>query len=170
MIIYEHLCGVEFDLMERNCYHSLREIYKDNWNIDLTDYPCPVDYCERRMDLYAQIASSEGFTPVLCHPRDYRPGDVFLMAIDSTVGNHVGVLLDDGQMFHHLLGQLSGVTTWGGMFRNTTIGVYRHKDVPLEPAFEEQVDFRTLLPPSIRLRLEALEASMASEHVEQLLA
>jgi len=159
MIKYEHLCGKEFDLQEQNCYHLLRALFKDNWGIELSDIPCPVDFNERKMDLYAQLAHSEGFEVLHCHPRDYRAGDVFLMAINSPIGNHVGVLLEDGQMVHHLYSQLSGKTAYGGLFRNTTLGVYRHRDVTQDPADVERVDFRTLLSPTMRRKLEEIERS-----------
>lgn len=157
MIRYEHLCAKQFNLQTQNCHTSLRALFRDNWGIELSDIPCPVDFNERRMNLYAPLASSEGFDVLHCHPRDYRPGDVFLMAIQSPHGNHVGVLLEDGRMFHHLYGQISGVTNYGGMFRNNTVGVYRHRDVPQNVVDEAQVDLLALLPPSVRKKIKDLQ-------------
>jgi cell wall-associated NlpC family hydrolase len=162
LIKFEHLTAREFDEQSQNCFHLLRELYMDNWGIELSDIPCPVDYYEQRMNLYAPIAESEGFFPLHCHPREYLPGDVFLMAIGSPYGNHVAVLLDDGQIVHHLYGQLSTVTPYGGMFRNTTIGVYRHKDVPINNDPTDQVDFRELLSPVWQERLAKMEEASLS--------
>lgn len=162
MIRYEHLCAKAFDLQTQNCYTSLKNLYFDNWGIVLSDIPCPVDFIERRMDLYAPLADSEGFDVLHCHPRDYRPGDVFLMAIKSPYGNHVGVLLDDGRMFHHLYGQISCATVYGGMFRNATVGVYRHRDTPADAIEEQPIELLELLPPSTRKRLLELRQDRSS--------
>lgn len=159
MIKYEHLCGKEFSWDNQYCYTMLRDLYRDNWGIELSDIACPEDYATARMDLCSNLAEGEGFYVLHCHPRDYRPGDVFLMAIQSPYGNHIGILLDDGRMLHHLPGQISGVTTYGGIYRNNTVAVYRHRDVPADVVEVEKVEFLTLLPPSVRKKVEEMMKS-----------
>jgi len=164
MLKYEHLLGIPFNWDTDNCYTLLRRFYADNFGIELTDYACPTDWFETNMDLYAKLASTEGFSIVHDHPRDWRPGDVILMAIPgegkvSSTGNHVAIVLDNGNILHHLVGQLSTVTRYGGLFRNTTVGVYRHKDVPADAAPESLVDIRTVLPPHVQQRLSEIEGT-----------
>lgn len=167
MLKYSHLEGLTFDQEKQHCYTILRSFFFDNFGIELTDYACPTNWWKADLDLYSKLAPSEGFYPVDDHPRDWRPGDVILMAIEASTGNHVAVLLDNGRILHHLVGQRSCVTSYGGMFRNTTVGVYRHKDVPVVPPAEELVNVRDLLPPHARHRLEerlALEGAGGDEN------
>jgi cell wall-associated NlpC family hydrolase len=152
----DHLLGKEFDMEKQNCFTTFRDFFHDNFEIDIPDYACPTDWWGNGLDLYRTLASSEGFLPISRNPREFEPGDAIVMAIESTVGNHLGVILDNGKMLHHLVGQRSAVTNYGGMFRNTTVGVYRHEGVKGKIP-ESTVDIRTLLPPHVRRRLEDAE-------------
>lgn len=166
MIKYEHLLGLEFNIETQNCYTLLRQLYMDNWQIDLPNYPCPNNWWANGLDLYARLAAQNGFEILHVHPRDWLPGDVITMAIQSSTGNHVAVVLDNGSILHHLVGQRSVVTPYGGMFRNCTVGAYRHKDVPKTSTIPT-IDFRQLdLPPHILHRLAELEAAGATAALE----
>jgi len=159
MLKYKHLEGLDFDIEKQNCYSILRQFYWDNFQIELTDYACPNNWWKHDLDLYAKLAGEEGFELVNSHPRDYRPGDVIICAIQASTGNHCMVVLDNGQVLHHLVGQRSCVTAYGGLFRNTTVAVYRHRDVGLLQPAEELIDFKDVLPPHVRRRLEDIEAA-----------
>lgn len=152
---YDHLIGLDFDIEKRNCYTLLRDFYHDNFDIELTDYPCPTDWWDKNLNLYWQLAPEEGFSPLHAPHRLWLGGDIVLMAINATVGNHLAVVLDNGEILHHLVGQRSCVTSYGGMFRNATVAVYRHKDVTRTPS-ELTIDFKSVLPPHIVRRLEEL--------------
>lgn len=154
MLKYKHLLGLDFDIEKQNCYTIIRQFYLDNYGIELSDYACPTNWWNADLDLYTKLAPSEGFSPINDHPRDWQAGDLIFMAINSSSGNHAAIVLDTGDILHHLVGQRSVVTSYGGLFRNTTVGVYRHKDVAkLQPA-ETLVDIRDLLPPHVRRRFE----------------
>lgn len=148
---YEHLVGIPFDLDRQNCYQLLRRVYADNFGIELTDYACPTNWWSEGLDLFNQFSADEGFYPITDHPRTWQRGDVLLMAIQAKVGNHVAVLLPDGKLLHHLYGQLSGVTPYGGMYRNNTLGVFRHKLVP-PPEPPPLTDIRNILPTHVQRR------------------
>jgi cell wall-associated NlpC family hydrolase len=152
LLQYNHLLGRNFDFDHNNCYQLVREFYRDNYQIELSDYACPTEFWNQGLDLYSSMATQEGFTALHCHPREYRPGDVVICAIQSSIGNTAAVLLPNNQILVHLVGQLSTVVSWGGMFRNNCVAVYRHKDVPPPPE-GELFDVRDLLPDHIRKRL-----------------
>lgn len=59
-------------------------------------------------------------------------GSVIFMQVAAKVVNHVGVILPDGQMLHHLYGQLSGRTPYGNYWRDRTWYIVRHRDLPAE--------------------------------------
>lgn len=158
MLKYKHLLGIEFEMAQRNCYTLLRDFYRDNYGIVLPDVANPTRWWEHGLDLYASIAPRIGFTVVEGGPREWKPGDVILMAIRSSVGNHVGIIVDGGRMLHHQVGQRSAVTTYGGMYRNNTVAAYRHSDVAAKSPRPSTVDVRTLLPEHVVRKLELRDA------------
>lgn len=149
---YQHLIGLKFDIEKRNCYQLLRDFYRDIYGIELSDYSCPTDWWRTEIDLFGMLAADEGFSIVTAPPVEWKPGDVILMAIDSTHGNHCAVLVEGGKILHHLVGQMSAVTSYGGLFRNHTVGVYRHKQVPQDQPLPT-VDLSEILPPHVRRRV-----------------
>jgi cell wall-associated NlpC family hydrolase len=151
---YEHLIGLPFSLETQNCYQLLRAFYRDNYDIELTDYACPTNWWAGGMDLIMKLSSEEGFSAVHDHPRMWRAGDVIAMAVQSHVANHVAILLEDGRILHHLYGQLSCVTPYGGTFRNNTLAVFRHRLVP--PPAKVVTEFKDLLPTHVQRRLADL--------------
>ena len=151
---YEQLIGRNFDWYSANCYTLVRDFYRDNFAIELTDYACPTDWWRHGMSLYNDFYFDEGFRAIDCNPRDYLPGDVIMMAEQSKVANHLGVLLDDGYILHHLPGGLSKTDPYlaGGFWRSKTLGVVRHKDVTYKKV-AGQGDLMELLPAHVRARL-----------------
>lgn len=128
---YQHLLGRKFDYPNTNCYTLLRSFYADNFNLAFPNYACPNEFWKYDLNLYITRAQRMGFKLLDCHPSEYQLGDVFIMAVRSSIGNHCGILVENGQLLHHLYGQLSEVTPYKGVYRNCTIGVFRHKDVRL---------------------------------------
>jgi cell wall-associated NlpC family hydrolase len=144
-------------MAKQNCYTILRQFYMDNYGIELTDYACPTNWWAADLDLYGKLSGVEGFSPIHLNSRDWLPGDVIIMAIQSVTGNHAAIVLENGEILHHLVGQRSCVTAYGGMFRNATVAVYRHKDVPQQRQTVNLLDFREALPPHVRRRFEQLQ-------------
>lgn len=164
MLKYEHLLGKEFSWTRQHCYTLVREFYRDNFGIELRAYACPHEWWNRGLDLYNQFYYREGFRVLDCHPRDYRPGDVVMMAYQSPVANHLGVLLDNGKLLHHMVGGLSTEDPYagGGFWRSLTVGVIRHKDVDYQPV-PQLIDFRSLMPSNVRMDLDNTLADLGVE-------
>lgn len=155
-MIIDQLCGLEFNMDNRNCYTLLRDFYKLNYEIELSDYACPTDWWENGLNIYRDLAHQEGFKIVDDPPYMWRPGDVIMMALGASVVNHVGIIVPGGKMLHHLRGTRSCVTPYGSMFRNNTMGVYRHPSVP---EFQHtNVDLKDVLPPNIARLMEKQKA------------
>lgn len=147
----DHLEGRPFDWDKAHCYDLLRDVYLSNWQIELTPYTIPADFCERDLDLFNKLAHEEGFRLLDCHPREYQRGDVVIHAINSSSGNHCSVLTPEGRLFTAMVGGLANVYPFSGLLRNTMVAVYRHKDVP--PPEEEETSLAALLPPGVLRRL-----------------
>lgn len=154
---YQHLLGKPFDYAHTNCYTVLRRFYADNFGLEFPDYACPDEFWKYGLDLYITRAQRLGFKLIDCHPSEYQHGDVFIMAIRSSIGNHCGILVENGNLLHHLYGQLSEITPYRGIYRNCTIGVFRHKDVRLEKT-EGTKQITELVTPALRRKIdEALQ-------------
>lgn len=149
---YDHLLGHVFEMGRRDCYSLIRDFYRDNFGIGLPNFARPAEFWRHGLDLYGERYHRCGFRPLDCHPSDYRPGDLVFMGLRSQFPNHAGLLVDRGQLLHHLHGRLSTVEPYGGAWRDTTLAVLRHKDaVPLIPT--ETVDLHDLLPEHVRSRI-----------------
>jgi hypothetical protein len=84
-----------------------------------------------------------------------------MLAHDSSVANHVGVLLDNGRMLHHMMGSTSTDDPYssGGYWRSKTVGLLRHREVVALPA-PPNTDLWSLLPDHVRAKLQpAADAS-----------
>jgi cell wall-associated NlpC family hydrolase len=151
---YEHLIGRPFIHGSMDCYGLIRDFYKDNYDIELTNYARPDNWWDQGLNLYVDNYLAEGFEIFNGLPKDYLPGDAFLMALRSPVANHAGVLLDDGRILHHLYGSLSTADSFRPLYRDTMVAVLRH---PMVAEIEQQkvttVDLTEIMPDAIRARL-----------------
>lgn len=164
--VIDPLCGKSFDQARQNCYTLVRDFYRLNFAIELADYACPTDWWHAGLDIFRDLAWSEGMRLVDEPPHAWRAGDVIVMAIGAAVGNHLAVLLPGNRIIHHMAGQLSGVTQYGGLFRNNTVAVYRHPGVSL-PAPSGTLSLAEVLRPHARRKLENLIARQNAEGTSQ---
>lgn len=135
---YKHLCGRAFVHGTTDCYTMLVDMFKDNLNIQLTNYARPNDWwLDEDADLYVKNFKQEGFfaldDPML---EDLRPFDVFLITLPDaraphkTSTNHCAIYLGEGYIIHHRMGKYSQAIPYRGALRAMTTHVIRHKDVP----------------------------------------
>ena len=136
--------GIEYKHGSNDCYGLIRRFYKDNFDLNLRNYARPHDWWNTDLSLYQLNYHKEGFRPLDAHPSDWRPADLFLMAVKSTKINHSAILLENGKILHHVPGRFSGVETYSGMWRNLTCGILRHKDIHFDMT-PGTIDARSLL-------------------------
>jgi len=153
MVKYDHLLHKQFKYGKQDCFTLLRDFYRDNFDILLPNYARPKNFWRNGLNLYSDLYRKNGFVTLDCHPSEYRTGDVFLMAIESEVGNHAGVLVDGNKILHHLWNRLSVVEPYSGLTRNTTIAVFRHKDVKLTET-PDTVELLDVVSPRVRRKLD----------------
>jgi proteasome lid subunit RPN8/RPN11 len=123
------LIGRQFVHGVHDCYDLIRSYYQLERGIVLPDFARPDKWWEDgTSNLYLDNFGKAGFVDV---GQDAAPevGDVLLMQIRSKNGvpNHAGVYLGDNVMLHHMYGQLSGRTVWGGMWAHSLRTVLRYK-------------------------------------------
>ena len=150
---YDHLLGRPFSYGKQDCFTLLCEFYEDNFGIMFPKFSHPKDFWSHGLELYMYRYQKCGCYLLDCHPSEYRPGDVILCAIESSLANHVGVFVENGQVLHHLLGRLSMVEPYRLLLRNTTVAVLRHKDVQVSQT-EMTANLLDLVSPRIKRKLD----------------
>jgi len=89
-----------------DCYSLIRDWYKLNFNVVLPVYPREWGWWETGENMYEDYFTGAGCRD-LEPGEDPQHGDIFLATIRSKgICNHAGILLETGQIVHHLAGSL----------------------------------------------------------------
>ena len=88
-----------------DCYTLVRDAYQEIFAKTLPQVPREDNYWNNGQDLYGDWLKTMNFKTISMN--DARPGDCFLVSINSPVPNHAGILLEDGMVLHHLPNRLS---------------------------------------------------------------
>lgn len=116
-----------------DCYGLIRKFYQVAFGIELTNYARPDFWWEGDLNLYNRFVRREGFEVVEAqNPRDWQYGDLIFMSIKSVEPCHAAIYLGDGKILHHFYGRKSSIELYKGIWHNTTVGVYRHRDVKID--------------------------------------
>ena len=137
---YEHLLGRPWNGIGRNdCLSLFRDLYKDNFNIEIADYARPHDWKSDRLDLIGLCYEREGFDKITDWKiKDIRPGDVLAMSIGERNPNHLAIYVGDSTIVHQKFGQLSNAEPLRDFWLHHTAYVLRHPDVPdLRPVYPD---------------------------------
>lgn len=139
MLKHEHLIGVPFELGTGDCFKAVRDIYKDNFGIELRNYARPKGWDADRVDIIGMSHEREGFYKVSEWTlKNLLPGDVLCMAIGTSVPNHLATYLGGNMIFHHKIGSMSNAEVLRDFWRRSICYVLRHKDVDTsEPPLPE---------------------------------
>lgn len=129
---FKKYTGIDFHHGSTDCYGLVRKVYSDLFKIELTNYARPDDWWDHEdlYNLYMDNFEAEGFRIVdsdLIHT--WEVGDLILMAIQSTVPNHAAIYIGNGKILHHFYGRKSTIENYCRIWKNTTTGVIRHKDL-----------------------------------------
>lgn len=142
VIVQLEPCGWRAPLLQRefafgvlDCYTLIQDYYLRTLAIELPDFEREDGFWERRLvdgvwqpgqEIYLQNFEVAGFVRVPGFPRLH---DVVLMQVAANVTNHGAVYLGDGQILHHLYGQLSCRNPYGGTWQMHTTAVVRHRSL-----------------------------------------
>jgi cell wall-associated NlpC family hydrolase len=125
---YENLVGKPFELGKQDCFSAFKDIYKQNFNIDVPDFARPTDWNSDNLDLIGKLYPMVGMEIV--EGWDLRPGDVLATAIGTSKPNHLVIYVGDNTIFHHKTNALSCAESWRPFWKMVTCYVLRHPDVP----------------------------------------
>lgn len=131
-LTFEHLLGRPYDPISGfHCYRLVRDFYRDNFGIEMTDYAIPNDWDANHLDLIGMIHEREGFEKVEGWTlKKLRPADLLCVAVAASNANHFMVNVGGNQLVHHPLAQLSRVDPMRDFWRMSTLYVLRHPAVP----------------------------------------
>lgn len=101
----EPLVGRTFVHGVTDCYGAIRSWMWQRRGVRLIDIPRDHAWWEAGGDLYNENFERAGYRAI---PADQAQlGDLALINFRSRVPNHGGVLIEDGLLYHHLMGRLS---------------------------------------------------------------
>jgi proteasome lid subunit RPN8/RPN11 len=123
------LLGRQFVHGVHDCYDLVRSYYQLERGVTLPDFERPDDWwADGVSNLFLDNFQKAGFED-MGQIADLEVGDVLLMQIRSKNGvpNHSGIYLGGNVLLHHMYGQLSGRTVWGGMWAHSLRTVLRYK-------------------------------------------
>lgn len=117
--------GREFNHGVVDCYTLVRDYYKREFDIELTDYHRDDKWWEKGQNLYVDNFEKEGFKEI---PQEsLEPGDLIFMNLEAEVANHAAIYLGDMVLLHHVHGRLSSRDVYGGYYHKTTAKCLRHE-------------------------------------------
>lgn len=123
------LLGRPFILGSWDCYGLIIDWHRLQ-GVELKDRRVTYPWWESQYpdNLYSDFWEEDGF--IECDP---VPGAMVIMQISADKWNHAGIITEDDQLLHHLYGQPSCITPYQrGYFRDRTVMVVRHKNLPKE--------------------------------------
>ena len=121
-----------------DCYEIVRDWYKLQRGIELSNFERADNWWKGDQELYLENFPKAGFVEIP-QGSDMQPGDVILMQHHSDRVNHAAIYLDNeyppgyegakmtGLMLHHLYGKPSEVAIYGGYWRDITRKILRHE-------------------------------------------
>lgn len=117
--------GKQFVHGETDCYSLVRDFYKNEFDIELTNYARSDNWWNCGQDLYMQNFKKEGFY-LLGDLDEPQFGDLYLIAFQASVACHAAIYVGENKVLHHVVNRLSKVDRYQGYLRNWTVARIRH--------------------------------------------
>lgn len=111
-----------------DCYGLVREFYKNEFNIELTNYARANNWWNEGQNLYMDNFKKEGFY-LVDELEEPQYGDLYLIALGCSVASHAAIYVGENKVLQHVQDHLSSIDRYMGVFKNCTLARIRHKDV-----------------------------------------
>lgn len=155
-IQYENLLGVPFDFGNSDCIDFVIRLYKQNFDINITNYARPNDWNADHIDIIGLSYEREGFEKVEGWTlKNLHPGDLLAMAIGTSKANHLAVYVGGNTIAHHKVGSLSSSEVLRDFWRNSICYVLRHPDVPYEETVQPVINIQELIDARYKVQPQA---------------
>lgn len=133
--------GRDFNYGETDCFSLLRDFYKDNYGINITNYARPDYWWNKGGNLYISLFKEEGFY-ALEDGTSLIEGDVILVALGANVACHACIYIGDNKILHHPVNKKSKIDVYKGLWKNYTMITLRHKSRANVKEEKIQYDFK----------------------------
>lgn len=110
-----------------DCFSFIRDYYSRIYQIEINDYPREEEWWTKGQNLYLDFYHSEGFAQISLS--EAKPGDAFLLAIDSKVPNHGAIYIGGNEIAHHLYRRISSRDVLGKFYRDRIAMTLRHRSL-----------------------------------------
>lgn len=116
---------------DTDCYGLIRDFYKDEFNIELTNYARVDHWWNKGQNLYMDNFRKEGFY-LLDELDEPQYGDIFLIALGCSVASHGAIYVGENKILQHVQDHISSIDRYMGVFKNCTLARIRHKSLGKE--------------------------------------
>ena len=148
---YQHLLGRKYVDGKQDCYGLLIAYAKDLHGLSLKNFARPTQFWMRKdFDLISQMVQEDRWAQQGLSVRNLQIGDALIFSINSSMANHIGVYVGNGQFLHHLYQRFSSVESLTNSWTSRLLMVVRHKDIKLE---YEKVEILNLIPEHVKRTL-----------------
>lgn len=120
--------GKKFNYGKVDCYSLIREFYKDEFGLELTDYARPDYWWNNGGNLYMDNFRNEGFR-LLGDNEELQYGDVLLIALGCSVASHGAIYIGNNLILQHCQNHISSIDRYMGVFKDRTLAKVRHKSI-----------------------------------------
>lgn len=118
------LYGRDFLFGVYDCYTFVKDWYKQEMDIELSDYQRVDNFAKKGLEPYLENFESEGFLEVPIS--EMQRGDVLFLKLDSNRVSHAAVYVGNNLIGHHLTGKVSKTDVFGKFYRDRLVKVVRH--------------------------------------------
>ena len=120
--------GKKFNYGNTDCYSLIRDFYKDEFKLELTDYARPSNWWNEGGNLYMENFRNEGFR-LLGDDEELQYGDVVLIALGCSVASHGAIYIGNNLILQHCQNHISSIDRYMGVFKDRTLARVRHKSI-----------------------------------------
>jgi cell wall-associated NlpC family hydrolase len=110
-----------------DCYTLIRDYFRNKHNIWI---PANIDrsfnWWNNGKNLYVDLYHKYGFKQITSA---IKRDDVLLFKFGNSMPSHSAIYIGNGMMLHHMLGRLSCVEPFDGIYKSSLIGVLRYDPV-----------------------------------------
>lgn len=107
-----------------DCYTLIRDYFRDKYDIWI---PANIDrsfgWWHNGRNLYVDMYSSYGFKET---STAIKKDDVLLFKFDNGMPSHSAIYMGNGKMMHHMIGRLSCIDDFDGIYKMSLAGVLRY--------------------------------------------
>ena len=126
--------GRQFEYVKSDCFTLIRDYYKNELNIEITNFNRNIDWKRNNPSLIYENIGKENF--ILIHEGKNPPLDllqkndiILLKDLKDKFPSHLGIYLEDQLFLHQPVYQYSRIENYSNVYKRITFGIIRHNDL-----------------------------------------